>query len=459
VHLGPEPAWIAAEFYTSRVVNGPLPDRLWTGDVRDLADLPRLLESCGVAGLSLAFADPSGVVAEAWGMASADGAPLTPSSVLQAGSVSKAVTAYAAHRLAAEGQLDLDADVNTILRSWKVPRVGSWQPSVSVRGLLAHLAGISSGWGDGSARGEPVPSLLEILQGTPASPPIVVEALPGLGWSYSGGGYQVVAQVICDVTGLRFDEAMTGLVLGPAGMIASTFRQPLPAALEQAAARGHHGRAPVPGGWRNQPDVGATGLWSTPADLVRFARAVNADPSVQMLTGHPVEPRMGSGVFLATGQDGTRWWSHTGSVTGYESLLASTDSFSAAIMTNDSQGRDLITAMLLRTAAIAGAPSPELTNLFAESISRWIDRTSGQASAVGTYALPWGGAVTVTAPMGQHAPELHLTLPGQEPARLLPVAPRRWRVPGIAGVDIAFDSPDTMRISIYGRHIDAPRTD
>src|SRR5260370_39312758 len=106
---------------------------------------------------------------------------------------------------------------------------------VSVRGLLAHVAAVSSGWGDGSARGEPVPSLTEVLAGTATVPLVALEALPGLAWSDSGGGYLVTAQVICDVTGLPFDEAMSELVLGPVGMAASTFRQPLPASLGHAA--------------------------------------------------------------------------------------------------------------------------------------------------------------------------------------------------------------------------------
>jgi CubicO group peptidase (beta-lactamase class C family) len=90
--------------------------------------------------------------------------------------------------------------------------------------------------------------LPEVLAGSAGTPPVGLEALPGLGWAYSGGGYLIVAQVICDITGLAFDEAMTELVLDPAGMTASTFRQPLTASLEDAAARGHHGREPVPGG-------------------------------------------------------------------------------------------------------------------------------------------------------------------------------------------------------------------
>jgi hypothetical protein len=71
--------------------------------------------------------------------------------------------------------------------------------------------------------------------------------------------------------------------------------------------------------------------------------------------------------------------------------------------------------------------------------------------------LPWGAEVHVTAPAGQHAPELHLTLPGQPPVKLAPATRHRWYVPGLAGTDIAFIPPDSLRISQYGRHLDARR--
>jgi hypothetical protein len=378
--------------------------------------------------------------------------------MFQAGSVSKAVTACAAYRLAAEGRLDLDADVNDVLTSWRLPRVGQWQPAISVRDLLAHIAGVSGIWGDGSARGEPVPPLLEVLAGSETTPPVVLEALPGLTWAYSGGGYLIVAQVVCDITGLAFDEAVAQLVLRPAGMTASTFRQPLPGGLERTAACGHRAGVPVPGGWRNQPDLGAVGLWTTPSDLVRFARAINSGlPG--MLHGHPVEPRMGGGVFLTVSDNGDRWWSHTGLVTGYASLLASTDSFTVAVMSNDSCAEDLIGDVFAHVASVYGPGPVQLTNLFADSVSQWIHMTADQESAVGNYVLPWGAEVKVTAPLGEHGAELHLTLPGQGAIRLVPVAPRRWRVPRLTGTDIEFEIPGSMRISQNGRHLDARRAE
>jgi hypothetical protein len=73
----------------------------------------------------------------------------------------------------------------------------------------------------------------------------------------------------------------------------------------------------------------------------------------------------------------------------------------------------------------------------AESIARWIQVTSDQDSAVGTYVLPWGAEVHVTAPGAQHAPDLHFTLPGRRLVRLLAVAPclGRRRSCGLAYLD------------------------
>ena len=94
----------------------------------------------------------------------------------------------------------------------------------------------------------------------------------------------------------------------------------------------------------------------------------------------------------------------------------------------DSDGEDLVSEVFAHIAATCGPETARLVNLFAESIAQWIQMTSYQDSAVSTYVLPWGAQVHLAAPAAQHAPELHLTLPGQQPVRLLPVAPS----PGVA---------------------------
>ena len=293
------------------------------GRFHDLSDLTQVLQTGDVAGLSVAFTGSSGAWADAFGVASADGTsadagfdvsgrlgeqgrhglrgasargrrPPGPGRGRQRGA--DFVAAAAGTRMAARGQRPRAA----------CPR-GGCEQRVG-RGFGQRRAGSRPAGSPGGNRHRAA-----ARAGRAARPDLGVFRRR---LSRRGPGRSATSP------GWGSHEAMAELVLGPAGMAASTFRQPLPGSLERAAARGHRGGEPVPGGWRNQPDVGAVGLWTTPLDLVRFARVVSSDRSVQMLQGHPVEPRMGSGVFLTASEHGARWWSHSGLVTGYASLLA-----------------------------------------------------------------------------------------------------------------------------------------
>lgn len=92
-------------------------------------------------------------------------------------SISKHVAAFGTLRLVADATIDLDADVNTYLSSWQLPGAGT----VTVRQLLSHTAGLTENWFPGYAHGEPVPSLLQILQGQPPAntPAVRRELAPG----------------------------------------------------------------------------------------------------------------------------------------------------------------------------------------------------------------------------------------------------------------------------------------
>ena len=67
--------------------------------------------------------------------------PVTANTLFQAASVSKPVAALAALQLVEEGRVDLDADVNTYLRSWLLPTNElTTEAPVTLRGLLTHRA-------------------------------------------------------------------------------------------------------------------------------------------------------------------------------------------------------------------------------------------------------------------------------------------------------------------------------
>lgn len=276
--------------------------------------------------------------------------------LFQACSISKHVAAYGTLRLAAEGRIDLDADVNDGLTSWRLPGPGT----VTVRQLLAHTAGLTENWYPGYPAGTPVPSLRQILDGAPPAntPPVRRDLSPGSAFRYSGSHYAVLQQLLTDVTGTPFDELMAALVLGPAGMADSSFDQDFPYARPDRAARGHRAGAPIPGGfWHTQPEMAAAGLWTTPADLVRLElailRATTAEPFVQMLT-----PQVSAGYGLGT-ELGPGRFGHTGENTGYRcfSFVWPATGTAVAVMTNGQDARPTLSA-LFELAARTYGPGP-----------------------------------------------------------------------------------------------------
>jgi CubicO group peptidase (beta-lactamase class C family) len=179
----------------------------------------------------------------------------------QAGSISKTVTAAAALELVARGELQLDLDVDDRLTSW---RIGV---PTTLRDLLGHTAGVNVPFYPGYEPGSAIPTVVESLEGLPptSTPGVSVELSRRGSFSYSGGAYVVVQQLIADVAGASFVEAARYLVLDPVGMDCSTFRQPLPPEWQHSAAREDS---------HLYPEAGAGGLWTTPLDLAKFISAI-----------------------------------------------------------------------------------------------------------------------------------------------------------------------------------------
>lgn len=235
-----------------------------------------------IPGLSVAVVQSGRVVvARSYGVSDRDSrAPVTPATLFQAGSISKPVAALAALHLVETGKLRLDEDVNTSLLSWKLPENGFTRTEkVTLRRLLSHRAGVTVHGFPGYAVGEPVPALVQVLNGSaPANTaPIRVDTVPGAMWRYSGGGFTIVQQLMEDVTGTPFPRLLQEIVLGPLGMTSSSFEQPLPPSRVRATASGYYAdRAPVPGRWHLYPEMAAAGLWTTPSDLARFVIEIQA---------------------------------------------------------------------------------------------------------------------------------------------------------------------------------------
>jgi CubicO group peptidase (beta-lactamase class C family) len=194
--------------------------------------------------------------------------------IFQAASVSKPVSAVVAMRFVEKGAITLDENVNNKLLSWKVPEneFTRIQP-VTLRHLLSHSAGLPMPGVPEFDSNEKKPSLIQLLDGSWNGSKEIIQPIfePGTKFQYSGGGYIVLQVLISDLTGREFEEVADILVLKPAGMKSSTFEQPLPKHLWPIAATGHlENNTPLEGKWHTLPEQAAGGLWTTPKDLSLF---------------------------------------------------------------------------------------------------------------------------------------------------------------------------------------------
>lgn len=292
---------------------------------------------------------------QGYGVAWIGGPAVTPETLFQAASISKPVSAMAALRLVEQGQLDLDAPVDTVLTGWTLP-AGAGKPSV--RQLLSHTGGVSVPGFPGYAAGKPVPSLVQLLDGKgPANTaPVRVDAAPGSAWRYSGGGYVVLQQAMIDRAGQPFDVLMHDLVLAPLGMTASSFTQPLPAALVGKAAVPHdsEGKA-FSGGAFTHPEQAAAGLWSTPLDLAKFAIAIQQGAAGRdsgvlspTMTRTMLTPQLNDYALGLQIQAKGKAFGHGGSNMGFKAALVAfiEGGDGAVILTNGDNGGELAAGLM-----------------------------------------------------------------------------------------------------------------
>jgi len=308
-----------------------------------------------VPGVSVAFIEDGRVRwTRTYGVATLGGGAVTPDTLFQAASMSKAVAAAAGLKLVEQGKLALDEDINVRMTAWKVPDSPyTATEKVTLRRLLSHTAGLTVGGFPGYVAGKPVPATVQILNGEPPAntPAVRSWEVPGK-YAYSGGGY-TAAQVAIAEAGLRpFPRLLEDLVLRPAGMRASTFTQPLPGAQVRRAASGHRRGEVIPGARNAYPEYAAAGLWTTPSDYARFLisiqdaqagrpRALLTKSSAEaMLT--PVDPTVAYGLGWQLGRMGGRpFFRHGGSNEGFQcASFAFLDGSrqGVVIMTNANEG-------------------------------------------------------------------------------------------------------------------------
>ncbi len=172
--------------------------------------------------------------------------------------------------------INLDTDANEYLKSWKVPENEfTKEAKVTTRKILNHTAGLTV-WGfPGYDKDDPIPIVPEVLDGKGNKDSVRMCKKPGESWMYSGGGYTIMELMITDLEGSSFPEIMQKDVLGPLGMISSTFENPLSEKDHTIAATGDRGDGTeVEGKWPIYPEMAVAGLWTMTSQLILWAKEI-----------------------------------------------------------------------------------------------------------------------------------------------------------------------------------------
>jgi CubicO group peptidase (beta-lactamase class C family) len=359
----------SAAAYLARIEGPQSPNRQGF----DPFTIPELMRFFDVPGVSVAVIKDFAIHwAKGYGVADVGtSAPVNEHTLFQAASISKAVTAMAVLRAVQDGRSSLDADINLLLKSWKVPDSEYTRTTkVTLRSLLSHTSGADDGFGfPGYHPAAPRPTLVQILDGKPPSNvgPVSFARPPFTHYKYSGGGTVIVQLALTEALGRAFPDIMQEMVLGPIGMRDSAFEQPLSPERDRNAARAHDGggRA-MDAKWHVYPETGAAGLWTTPSDLARFAidiqRALGGEAghvlsratAREMVSPSGVGP-LGLGLFIE--QQGDGWYfMHNGGNWGFacDVIAHFRKGYGVAIMTNSGRGSGVSDEIQARVAAAYG---------------------------------------------------------------------------------------------------------
>lgn len=339
----------------------------------DPLTLQQIMERFHVPGVSVAVIQDFKIHwAKGYGVADAvTNQPVETNTAFQAASISKPVTAMMAVRLAQEGRLSLDQDINTLLKSWHVPEsdLNRSQP-VTPRSLLSHTSGSDDGFGfPGFDPSAPRPTVVQVLNGEAPSTigPVRFVRPPFTGQKYSGGGTEIMQIALTDLTGQPFAALMRQYVLGPLGMTASSYEQPPTGDILERTARAHDAAGKSMGPkWHVYPEQAAAGLWTTPSDLARFAieaqRAIQG-PAGKVLSQASVREmiaptRLGPfAVGFMIEKRGEGWYfMHSGGNWGFRCDLVAhvRKGYGVVVMTNGDNGGPVIKEIEDRVAAAYG---------------------------------------------------------------------------------------------------------
>lgn len=221
--------------------------------------------------------------------------PIAPQTIFHVASVSKQFTAMAIVLLERDGKLSIDDDVHKYL-----PELPDYGYKITLRNLLQHTSGIRDQWQTLSTAGwsmEDVITQDQILRMLFRQKELNFP--PGTKHLYSNSGFTLLAEIVTRVSGKPMPDFCQERIFGPLQMTRTHFHLDLHRIVPGRAYS--YGRV-TGGGYENLPlnyaNVGATSLFTTAGDLVRWLDNFR-DPKVG---GPAAIARMQEQCVLSSGQ-------------------------------------------------------------------------------------------------------------------------------------------------------------
>lgn len=316
-------------------------------------------------------------VMRAYGMADLENPiPNTPSTIFEAGSVSKQFVSASMILLALEGEIALEDDVREIF-----PELPDYGDTITWRHLLNHTSGLRdwgsiasiSGWGR-SNRTHNHDHVLDIV-----SRQSRLNFPPGERYSYSNTGYNLMAIAIERITGEPFAEYSNSKIFEPLGMTSTQWRDDY-TRIVKGRSSAYSGQAGDEEYTINRPIEnvhGNGGLLTTVGDLLTWTYAIQSGYFGEEFYDELIKQGvLSSGRTIAYASavrvdedHGYRQITHTGATSGYRAYLSI---YSEA---------DLAVALLCNiSGASPGSMGSAISDVFLEE--RDIDETQPEKGVV-----------------------------------------------------------------------------
>ncbi|MBO4580028.1 MAG: beta-lactamase family protein [Clostridiales bacterium] len=270
-------------------------------------------------GISCAYRDIAGTVTtKCFGFADKEAnVPVDENTAFPACSISKFITGICIMKEYEQGRIDIDKPVNLYLRSWKLLNSSGNESDAPIRSLLSHTSGIIDGEDGfyGLRRSDPYVSLIDVLDGmTSYNNRQAQENNPyGSEFEYSDAGFCVLQMLLEDIEQKPYEVIADEFVFAPLNLDNTFFASlanlsDYEQKIVMATGYDEKGQA-IPGKFPQMPDLAASGLWSTPKELLiiakEFTKAINgkstllrAKSALEMATPSERFPWAGLGIFM-----------------------------------------------------------------------------------------------------------------------------------------------------------------